>query len=610
MSRCRECVLRSFLAKIEGHVTDLSIGCQRLVNHSIADTEKRLMLGRLVVVLLAGPFLAAPMFAYLLSGFLAKAEVLAFLCVSFAIPWMAAARVAATGRARIVAPLALVGGAVWIATMIVMAGGPASPVTLLLLALPAEAFWVKRHKPAVLQGVAAATAALALVGTVALIGPVVEPLGTISSAYWLVPLIWLAGYVFRFRPRGTEPEPVLQPEVKTALLEDILPAIILRLDGNGQVCRVSGQLHRIIGLPADEMLGTGFRDRIHVGDKVPYLSALADVRRGVSAVDLQLRLRLPNNSEDQLQDTFRPFALEILKVEDPQCDIVMVVRDDGERAQLRDELSAIEYSAEKHDVAMKRFLGTVSHELRTPLNSIIGFSDMLLHEVYGSLKDDRQRECVELIAQSGNHLLSVVNAILDVSKIESGTYAILPEPFVFRDAVVACLSMMSPQADKKRIVLDERIPANIGEVNADRRAVQQILINLVSNAVKFTPEGGTITVDAQRLDDRLQFQISDTGIGISEDDLEKIGRPFAQVQNDYTRQYEGTGLGLSLVKGLVALHEGEMSIESAPEMGTTVTVRLPIAGPARLAQLSAAEPVELTNRMEKESSDETFQKTA
>ncbi len=602
--------MRSFLAKIEGHIADLSVGCQRLVNHSVADTEKRMMLGRLVVVLLAGPFLVAPLFAYLLSGFLAKAEVLALLCVSFALPWMAAALVAASGRARLVAPLALIGAAVWVATMIIMAGGPASPVTVLLLALPAEAFWIKRHKPAILQGAAAAAASLILVGTVALIHPAVEPFGTITAGYWLVPLLWLASYAYRFRPRSTEPAAAVEPEAKTTMLEDILPAVILRLDVHGQVCKVSGQLHRIFGLPAEELFGNGFRDRIHVGDKVTYLSALADIRRGSAAGDVQLRLRLPGDSEDQLQDTFRPFALEILKVNDGQCDVVLVVRDDGERAQLRDELSAIETSTEKHDVAMRRFLGTVSHELRTPLNSIIGFSDMLLHEIYGSLKDDRQRECVELIAQSGKHLLSVVNAILDVSKIESGTYAILPEPFVFRDAVVACLSMMSPQADKKRIVLDERIPGNIGEVNADRRAVQQILINLVSNAVKFTPEGGTITVDAQRLEGRLQFQISDTGIGISEGDLEKIGQPFTQVQNDYTRQYEGTGLGLSLVKGLVALHEGEMSIESAPEMGTTVTVRLPFAGPARMAPQSAGETIELTNRVEKENSDETFQKTA
>ena len=603
-------MLRSFLGKIEGHIADLSAGCQRLVSHTVADTERRLILGRLIVVLLAGPFLVAPIFAYLLSGFLAKAEVLAILCISFALPWMAAALVAASGKARVIGPLALIGGGIWIATMIVMAGGLASPVTLLLLALPAEAFWVKRDKPAILQGFAASAASIVLVGTATLTFPAAGQFGAIAAAYWLAPLLWLASYAFRFRPRGADPAPASQPEAKTTVLEDLLPAVILRLDEHGQVLRVSGQLHQLFGLPAEELHGNGFRDRIHVGDKVTYLSALADLRRGVSVRDVQLRLRLPDSSNDQIQEAFCPFALELLKVGAPHNDVVVVARGDSERAQLREELSAIEISTEKHDIAMRRFLGTVSHELRTPLNSIIGFSDMLLHDVYGGMKDDRQRECVELIAQSGNHLLSVVNAILDVSKIESGNYTISPEPFVFRDAVVACLSMMTPQADKKRIALDERIPGNFGEINADRRAVQQILINLVSNAVKFTPEGGTITVDAQQLDGRLQFQISDTGIGISKDDLEKVGRPFTQVQNDYTRQYEGTGLGLSLVKGLVALHEGEMSIESAPEMGTTVTVRLPIAGPARPEQQGSGDPIELTNRMEKENSDETFQKTA
>ncbi len=602
--------MRSFLAKIEEHGAVLSVGCERLVNRSFTHTETRLMLGRLVAVLLAAPFLVAPVSAYLLSDFLDKAVVLAFLCISFALPWIAAAYLAASGNVRIVAPLVLVAAAGWVAAMIVLAGGPASPLVLFLLALPAEAFWVKRHRSAIVQGMAAAAASMAMVGIAPMIETAIQPAGAISAVFWLAPLLWLISYAFRFRPRAADPVQVRQPEPKAALLEETLPAVILRLDDGGQVHQVSGQLHRIFGLSGEELHGSGFLDRIHVSDKVAYLSALADLRRGASVEEIQLRLRLPDQAEDRLQDRFRPFALEMLKVDDDQCDVILVVRDDSERAQLRDELSAIETSAEKHDVAMRRFLGTVSHELRTPLNSIIGFSDMLLHDVYGSMKDERQRECVELIAQSGNHLLSIVNAILDVSKIESGTYTILPEPFVFRDAVVACLSMMSPQADNKRIVLDERIPANAGEINADRRAIQQILINLVSNAVKFTPDGGTITVDAQRIGGQLQFQVSDTGIGISENDLEGIGRPFTQVQNDYTRQYEGTGLGLSLVKGLVALHDGAMTIESAPEMGTTVTVCLPIAGPELLVPQRPGEPIELAPLQEKESSDETFQKTA
>jgi cell cycle sensor histidine kinase DivJ len=159
-----------------------------------------------------------------------------------------------------------------------------------------------------------------------------------------------------------------------------------------------------------------------------------------------------------------------------------------------------------------------------------------------------------------------------------------------------CRSMMAHQASVKPVSLRVALAPNVGEVCADRRAIQQILINLVSNAVKFTPTGGSVVIGAKRTGERLRFWVSDTGIGISSDDLKRLGQPFTQVQNDYTRQFEGTGLGLSLVKGLVALHEGAMMIESAPGDGTTVTVTVPIAGPHAAAPADvAAESEYLSN---------------
>jgi cell cycle sensor histidine kinase DivJ len=206
---------------------------------------------------------------------------------------------------------------------------------------------------------------------------------------------------------------------------------------------------------------------------------------------------------------------------------------------------------------------------------------MLLHEMFGAFRDPRQKEYVGLVRDAGQHLLEVVTSILDVSRIESGAYATEPEPFRFAEAVEMCRSMMRLQADKKGIALEARIAADAGEINADRRAVQQILINLASNAIKFTPEGGSVTIGAKRIGSRLHFWVSDTGIGIAEDDLSSLGKPFMQIQNDYTRRFEGTGLGLALVKGLVALHDGTMSIESAPGQGTTVTIGLPVDGPKK-----------------------------
>jgi cell cycle sensor histidine kinase DivJ len=211
----------------------------------------------------------------------------------------------------------------------------------------------------------------------------------------------------------------------------------------------------------------------------------------------------------------------------------------------------------------------------------------LLHREFGGFIDQRQREYAELIKESGHHLLGIVNSILDVSKIEAGTYAIQTEAFAFGEAVDMCRSMMSLQAEKKRVDLRTEIGRTIGDIVADRRAVQQILINLVSNAVKFTPEDGSVTIGARRVGSRLHFWVEDTGIGISEEDLERIGKPFTQVRNDYTRQFEGTGLGLSLVKGLVALHEGTMSIESMPGEGTKVAISMPVEGPRKASNDSA-----------------------
>lgn len=142
-----------------------------------------------------------------------------------------------------------------------------------------------------------------------------------------------------------------------------------------------------------------------------------------------------------------------------------------------------------------------------------------------------------------------------------------------------CRSMMALQAETKNVGLTVRLGSGVGEIVADRRSVKQMLINLLSNAIKFTPEGGKVSLSATRLGSRLHFSVSDTGIGIAAADLGRLGEPFTQIQNDYTRQFEGTGLGLSVVRGLVGLHRGTMTIESAPGEGTTVAISLPLDGP-------------------------------
>lgn len=272
---------------------------------------------------------------------------------------------------------------------------------------------------------------------------------------------------------------------------------------------------------------------------------------------------------------YHPFEAELVAA-GPGA-VAAIIRDGRDKAELLEKLAQAAEEVDSGEIAKGRFLATVSHELRTPLNAIIGFSDMLLHrEISGDL-GPKQAEQVGLIRDAGNHLLSVVNAILDVSKIEAGSYRIAIEPFEMKPAVELCCAMLEPQAAERGVTLATTLPHGLGQLLGDRRAVQQILINLLSNAIKFTPGGGKVTVGATCRDGMIRIAVNDTGIGIGDEDLARLGRPFVQVQNDYTRQFQGTGLGLSLVKGLVKLHGGWMSIESAPGLGTSVTVGLPAA---------------------------------
>jgi cell cycle sensor histidine kinase DivJ len=197
-------------------------------------------------------------------------------------------------------------------------------------------------------------------------------------------------------------------------------------------------------------------------------------------------------------------------------------------------------------------------------------------------------EYVVLIHESGRHLLDLINDVLDMSKIQAQRYELTRETFDIREPVSAALRLLRVQADEAGVKLRGSLPTGLIEANADRRALKQIVINLVSNAIKFTPAGGQITVNLQAYGDILDLSVIDNGIGISAEDVSRLGRPFEQV-GDTTRQIGGTGLGLSLVRAFAELHGGEMIIESRLGEGTTVTVRLPVLD---VAPISLSEPEE------------------
>ncbi|MHB2265927.1 sensor histidine kinase [Aliihoeflea sp. PC F10.4] len=369
---------------------------------------------------------------------------------------------------------------------------------------------------------------------------------------------WVAG---PGKASRTESEPDLAARMN---------AVVLRMTNEGEVLSASHQARSILRLDPDILTGAGLFGRVRVSDRVKLLCALAN--DGDTAQSLLVTLRIPGDVPGDV--AYLHVSLELLR---DATDWTVILRDASDVGELQVALDDAMDEAAALDAAKSRFLAAVSHELRTPLNAIIGFSEMLLHQEVSGPLPAKQAEHVTLIREAGSHLLSIVNSILDVSKIEAGAYAIHPEPFEMTDAIDRALALLDGQAAERGVTLANTAGDNVGELNADQRAVHQILLNLVSNAIKFTPQGGSVSVSASRMGERMSLVVADTGIGIAAADLDGLCKPFAQVHNDYTRKFEGTGLGLSLVKGLVALHDGDLSIESAPGQGTTVTVQLPLA---------------------------------
>ncbi|MDG4889536.1 PAS domain-containing sensor histidine kinase [Mesorhizobium sp. WSM4887] len=548
-----------------------------MVHPIVTDEAERQRQRRFIGVMLAAPFLAAGAAVTLVTSSLGAAVTVAAIFGAFGLCWFAALLIAATGRMTLAGRASVATGGLALAGAIAAAGGLASPVALLAVALPVESWWIARSRRAAISGALAAFGAILLQPFANQFLPLGE--AAIAGWHWLLPLAW----ALTLLPRAAafaNPADARQAEPAVDRLEETIDAVVLRVGRQGEVLDASAKARSILKLAPELLLGTGLFERVHLSDRVAHLTALADMREGAPMRRLDLRIRLPRDGGGSA-DNFRPFRLELLRGAREQDTFTFVLRENDEVAALREELATAREAAAAAEVAKGRFLAVVSHELRTPLNAIIGFSDMLLHEMFGAFRDPRQKEYVALVRESGQHLLSVVTSILDVSRIEAGAYATELEPFRFADAADMCRSMMRPLAEAKSIALGAQIAPDAGEINADRRAVQQILINLVSNALKFTPDGGSVVIGAKRVGSRLHFWVSDTGIGIAEEDMANLGKPFMQIQNDHTRRFEGTGLGLSLVKGLVALHEGTMSIESAPGEGTTVTISLPVNGPKR-----------------------------
>lgn len=247
-----------------------------------------------------------------------------------------------------------------------------------------------------------------------------------------------------------------------------------------------------------------------------------------------------------------------------------------EMAQLAEESRRAQATAERLLQQKSLFIAAMAHELRSPLNAIIGFTDLIRQDTENELTEARRREFIDIVNDSGQHLLDLINDLLDLSKIEAGKFEVVLEPTDLAAAVTQVYRMMSGLAKDHGLKFDLRIDPRLPPVMADARALKQILVNLVSNAIKFTPEGGYVALVAAARPDGCRLFVSDTGRGISVDDLKRVTEPYNQVRSRHVSDVAGTGLGLAISKRLVQLMGSALEIESALDAGTTASFILPL----------------------------------
>jgi two-component system, cell cycle sensor histidine kinase DivJ len=445
---------------------------------------------------------------------------------------------------------------------IALTGGASGPLIVLALA-PASAMAAMDGRRLLALGVAltvATATGIVLATTAGLIQPPPTvgpwlPLGAVS-----VCAVGLAAALQLSRARTMERETDQAREVERlrAMLETG-PLLLLRVDAEGVVREV------FAGAPDDwdgKLLGQRFATLAGESHRWAANTALNIARAsGQASVGFA-----PPLAPDRF------LAVELRGL--PDGDVAALVRDASRERTY--EASLEQATADAHNVALakSRFLANMSHELRTPLNAIIGFSDIMRSKMFGPLAE-RYAEYAALIHESGGHLLDLINDVLDMSKIEAERFQLSLEPFDAREAVSAALRLTRVQADTARISLRGALPPEPIEVNADRRAIKQIVLNLVSNALKFTPAGGEVNVLARIKGRDLEIIVADTGVGIAPADLARLGKPYEQA-GDAAQRSMGTGLGLSLVRAFAELHGGTMTIKSILGEGTAVSVRLPV----------------------------------
>jgi PAS domain S-box-containing protein len=295
------------------------------------------------------------------------------------------------------------------------------------------------------------------------------------------------------------------------------------------------------------------------------------LRRDGSVRDLASQVRQPSG---EIRDFI--YSIEVIQFEEESL-LLGIGRDVTELKRSADRLRESMEAAELANRAKSEFLANMSHELRTPLNAILGFSEIIGGEMFGSTGHPRYVDYAKDIYSSGHMLLQIIDDLLDLSRVEHGKLELHAENLIARDVIEGCLRLVDGRAREARLRIATDLPDLPIRLEADPLRLRQVLLNLVTNAIKFTPAGGSITIGARRVDGapELAFFVADTGIGMTPEEVAVAQQPFGQVANAMTREHSGAGLGVPLAVGLVKLHGGRLVIESEPGQGTRVTVTLP-----------------------------------
>lgn len=341
---------------------------------------------------------------------------------------------------------------------------------------------------------------------------------------------------------------------------------------SGLFLDVNDNFSRAVGLDRESIMGKSLFDLEIWEDPTMAVKIAAAIRRHGSIRDMQTELRSADGSVFPIS-----FSAESIEM-DGETVVLIIGRDIRVEKRREEELRKSRDAAELANRTKSEFMANMSHELRTPLNAILGFSEIIEREVLGPLGDPRYKGYAADVYRSGKDLLLIINDILDLSKVEAGRLEIYPSEVDVEELLTQCLRLVRARAQEAGLALEAKTVPQSFSFSADRRLTKQILLNLLTNAIKFTEDGGHVHVTAEETEDGgCRLIVEDTGIGMSEDEIEKALTPFGQVDGTMTRRHEGTGLGLPLVAAFVDVHKGTLDISSTKGQGTKVTVTLPDA---------------------------------